>query len=142
MAYDLVRREEVRRIIGDILQQDITTPKIFAELGQRYESYFILPRDASYGGDKEVLWFWRRLLGQNVIELDDPEAICETIALKIGINEGTTDLDEGEKHLREMGVSKSTILAVRRSLATGSKPTVKGTISLPGLTKKSLGEPK
>lgn len=138
MAYGFVNRGEVKRAIGDILKEDIPTPSIVKEVGQRFETYYILPEGASHGGDREVLSFWKRLLGQNVLELEDPEAVCETIALQIGINEGKTDLDEGLKHLEELGISKSTRLAVRKALATKSKPPIKGTISLPGLTNKSL----
>lgn len=133
MAYDRVKRNEVRDVIGDGLKEDIPIKSVVAELKQRYNPYYILPEGASYGGNKEVLGFWRRLLGQNVIELDDPEAVCETIALQIGINEGTTDLDEGEKHLKELGVPTSTIRSVRRALALRSNLPARGSISLPGL---------
>ena len=30
---------------------------------------------------------WRALLGQNVVELDDLDAVCETIALLVGLGE-------------------------------------------------------
>ena len=43
----------------------------------------------------KVLGFWRDLLGQNVIELDDLDAVCETIALTVGLGEDAIDLDEG-----------------------------------------------
>ena len=42
-----------------------------------------------------MLDFWRDLLGQNVIELDDLDAVCETIALTVGLGEDAIDLDEG-----------------------------------------------
>jgi hypothetical protein len=138
MAYPRVKRNEVRSVIGDILQSDVSLETIVEELKQRYETYYILPRGASYGGNTEVLGFWKRLLGQNVIELDDPTAVCETIALQIGINEGTTDLDAGVRDLEDFGVDKSTRLAVRKALSGKSGPPVRGTRSLPGLSSKSL----
>lgn len=139
-AYPRVKSDEVSRIIGDTLQEDIPITAIVRELRQRYEPFYILPKDASGGGSREILGFWRRLLGQNVIELDNPEAVSETIALQIGINEGTTDLDTGEKHLRELGVPKSTISSVRRALVRRDAP-AKGSISLPGLREDSKDEP-
>ena len=54
-------------------------------------------------GDDEVLERWRRLLGQNVIQLDALDAVCETIALTVGLAEDAIDLDEGLDHLREYG---------------------------------------
>ncbi|NUR60526.1 MAG: hypothetical protein HOV87_17965, partial [Catenulispora sp.] len=46
---------------------------------------------------------WRALLGQNVIQLDDLDAVCETIALTIGLAEDRIDLDTGLADLREVG---------------------------------------
>jgi hypothetical protein len=31
---------------------------------------------------------WRSLLGERVLLLDDEAAVCETIALAVGLNEG------------------------------------------------------
>jgi adenylosuccinate synthase len=39
-----------------------------------------------------VLGVWRGLLGQNVIELADLDAVCETIALTVGLGEEAIDL--------------------------------------------------
>ena len=74
---------------------------------RRYDTYFIIPEGASYAGDERILRFWRDLLGQNVIELDDLDAACETIALTVGLGEDAIDLDEGLDDLREVG-SKAT----------------------------------
>lgn len=142
MAYPKVKAAEVRKVIGDLLQESISTPKIFAEVKKRYETFYILPQAASYGGDPEVLTSWKKLLGQNVLELDDPEAVCETIALQVGLSEGTTDLDEGERHLVEFGVSKSTILAVRRAVVPTRSRVVKGDSGLAGLGPLDTGESK
>ena len=88
-------------VIGDGLQQDIPTAAIVKELRERYHVFYILPQGASYGGDATILGFWRKLLGQNVLELEDPEAVCETIALAIGMTEGTIDLKAGTADLRD-----------------------------------------
>ena len=56
-----------------------------------------------YAGDPQVLGFWRDLLGQNVIELGDLDAVCETIALTVGLGEDAIDLDDGLADLSEVG---------------------------------------
>lgn len=61
---------------------------------------------------------WRRLLGQNALVLEDADAVCETIALTIGLHEGTIDLDEGLSHLAEIGTDSKTTEAVGKALAT------------------------
>jgi len=53
--------------------------------------------------DTEILARWRGLLGQNVIELDDLDAVCETIALTVGLGEESIDLDAGLADLVEVG---------------------------------------
>jgi hypothetical protein len=117
MAYPSVNRGQIRDHIGDGLQADISTAEIVRELKQRYHVFYILPKNASYGGDKNILGFWRKLLGQNVLELEDPEAVCETIALTIGMMEGTTDLYQGADDLREFGTADRMLQVVTTALA-------------------------
>ena len=50
---------------------------------------------------------WRQLLGQNVIELDDLDAVCETIALTVGLGEESVDLDAGLTDLVAVGSTAS-----------------------------------
>lgn len=118
MAYPAVKRAYAQSLIGDELESDIPVKEMVARLRERYEVFYILPKSASHGGDSEVLTFWRKLLGQNVLELDDEAAVCETIALTIGIWEGRTDLEEGVDHLKDMGVTDETVLgSVSKALA-------------------------
>ncbi|MBB2912371.1 hypothetical protein FHS43_003654 [Streptosporangium becharense] len=103
LPYPRVKRREVREVIGDRLDQDIPTEEIVAELTRMYDVYYILPAGASHAGDGQVLAAWRRLLGQNVLELDDLNAVCETIALTVGLGEDAIDLREGLDDLDELG---------------------------------------
>jgi hypothetical protein len=103
MAYPRVKAGEVRAVIGDGLQADLPLAAVVAETTRKWDTYYLLPSAASYGGDSEVLGFWRGLLGQNVIELADTDAVCEIIALTIGLGEGVVGLDEGLADLRDVG---------------------------------------
>ncbi|MFG1924577.1 hypothetical protein [Cryptosporangium sp. NPDC048952] len=105
LPYDAVKANEVRRVIGDDLRENITVEAIVAELSRKYHVYYLLPKGAAYAGDKTVLRRWRELLGENVIELDDLNAVCETIALTIGLNEDTVDLHAGLADLADLGSS-------------------------------------
>ena len=84
-------------------RRDIPLPAILAELRRKFHVFYILPAGASHAGNPEVLALWRRLLGQNVIELDDLDAVCETIALTVGLGEEAIDLAEGLADLEEIG---------------------------------------
>jgi hypothetical protein len=116
MAYPRVKRGEVSDWTGDGLQADIGLTDIVAELTRKWDTYYILPDGASYVGDAEVLSFWRGLLGQNVIELADLDAVTETIALIIGLGEDTISLDDGLDDLADVGSTAAP--TVSKALAT------------------------
>jgi hypothetical protein len=133
LPYDRVKPREVRKVIGDELLEPIGTDAIVEELTQMWDTYYILPEGTSYAGRPEILEPWRELLGQNVLQLDDLDATCETIALTVGLGEGTIDLDTGLEHLREAGstavasVSKALVplgneVALRPGVAVGRTP--------------------
>jgi hypothetical protein len=130
MYYPKVKRKEVEAVIRDTLEADIPTPALFAELQRKFEVFHILPTSAGHGGDPEVRKAWQALLGQNVLTLDDPAAVCETIALAIGLAEGKVDLDEGLADLHDLGVARD----VTRSVSTALAPLARRasrTVSLP-----------
>jgi len=127
MPYPRVKAQEIRRIIGDEIVEDLPLQTIAAELTRKYNVYYILPEGSSYVGDDQVLGRWRRLLGQNVIQLDNLDAVCETIALTVGLGEDAIDLDEGLDHLREYGSRSGP--SVSRALATISADRVMVAVS-------------
>jgi hypothetical protein len=115
MAYPGVKAHEVRTVLGDSLQENLALADVLAEVTRTWDTYYILPAGASYAGDTEVLGFWRGLLGQNVIELADLDAVCETIALTIGLGEDAVDLEEGVADLGDVGSAAGP--AVSKALA-------------------------
>ena len=115
LAYPTVKGREVRHVIGDRLGEDISVEAMVAEAQRAWDVYYVLPEGASYAGDRRVLDFWRGLLGQNVLQLDDLDAVCETIALAVGLGEGTIDLDDGLADLEDVGSDKTA--SVGRALA-------------------------
>lgn len=115
MAYDRVKAREVRRVIGGNPGEDVALERIVAEVREKYDTYYLLPAGSSYAGSRTILDFWRDLLGQNAVELDDLDAVCETIALTVGLGEGTVDLDGGLDDLADLGTGASP--AVSRALS-------------------------
>ncbi|MFZ2420521.1 MAG: hypothetical protein WA029_05185, partial [Anaerolineae bacterium] len=89
--YPAVRRSQVQHLIGDHLLLRIPTEALVAEVQKRYEYFHIIPTNTSHGSSAEVQARWRTLLGERVLLLDDEAAVCETIALAIGLCEGTLD---------------------------------------------------
>ncbi|SDO26779.1 hypothetical protein [Actinacidiphila guanduensis] len=115
LPYGRVKSREVRAVLGDSVAEDIPLPVILAELRRKFHVFYILPAGASYAGNQEVLGVWRKLLGQNVIELDDLDAVCETIALTVGLGEEAIDLAAGLADLADIGSTAGP--SVARALA-------------------------
>ncbi|MFC4031551.1 hypothetical protein ACFO3J_08665 [Streptomyces polygonati] len=103
MPYGKVKAREIRAVLGESVSQDIPVQDILAELRRTFHVFYILPAGTSYAGNPEVLSLWRALLGQNVIELDDLDAVCETIALTVGLGEEAIDLATGLADLADIG---------------------------------------
>jgi hypothetical protein len=118
MAYPRVKAHEVRAVVGDKAVQDIPLTRMLAEVQERYDTWYLLPTAAAYGGNRRVLGFWRRLLGQQAVELDDLDAVCETIALVIGLGEEATDLEAGLDELADAGTART----VSRALSSIPHP--------------------
>jgi hypothetical protein len=115
--YPAVKRDEVRRYIGDRLQADLPVEELLAELRQTYDVYYVLPRLTSHWNNKAVHRRWVKLLGQNVLRLEEPAAICELIASTVGVAEGKVDLAGLADDLAQAGSSESAAEAVGKALA-------------------------
>ncbi len=113
--YPRVKPREVSAWIGDDLPQPVAIRNLVAQLTRRWDTYSTRPEGAADAGDGQVLGTWRGLLGQNVIELSDLDAVCETIALTVGLGEEAIDLDEGLSDLQDVGSTAGS--TVGRALA-------------------------
>ncbi|QXJ25176.1 hypothetical protein AGRA3207_006630 [Actinomadura graeca] len=133
LAYPKVSRREIARVIGDEVEEDVPVADIVRELQRMYEVYFIIPEGGYHAGSRKLRDFWQGLLGQHVLYLDDPAAVCETIALTIGLGEDAIDLGEGLEHLEEAGSDAGA--AVSRALARldASRAPVAVSAAPPGL---------
>lgn len=117
MAYSRVKKHEVEKLIGPELEADILTKDIIEELKEKWEVFFLIPVNSSHGRDPNIKNYWINLFGQNTIMLEDSAAICESIAMAIGLAEGAIDLDAGAEHLKEAGVGTGTVSVVSRALS-------------------------
>lgn len=107
MPYDSAHVNLVKKVVGDDIAEPVAVEDIVRELQEKYDTYFILPKQTTYYDDKEVNGKWAELLGQNLLKLEDPLSICELIASTIGLAEGKVDLDGIGKDLDDVGSSSS-----------------------------------
>ncbi|MTE15021.1 hypothetical protein [Nocardia aurantiaca] len=126
----------IRAVIGDEVDRDITVNSVYRELADRWHVHYILPNQSSYYRDPEIAEHWQELLGERFLRLDDPAAVCELIALTIGIAEDRIDLGAGLADLRDIGstseadaVSKALapMAGARRGRSVGALPAATGT---------------
>ena len=111
-----VSRSHVSAVIGDRYAEPISVEGIYRELEEKWEVFYVLPNQTSYYNNPEINQHWRDLLGERLLKLDDPMAVCDLIALTIGMLEVTIDLDEGLSDLKAIGSTHGA--TVGKALAT------------------------
>ncbi len=97
----------------------LTVKELAAKIQEKWEVYILLIDNYSaeiQGSEK----FYKSLFGQkNVLVLEDADSVTETIALTIGVREGTVDLDEAVEDLNDVGSNavaiKSSVNAIKNS---------------------------
>lgn len=111
MAYERSTKKELDDLMGDGAQKDATLEEIMAAVKEKWEVFFIIPKGTNHYSDPRLKEFWTKYLGQNVIMLEDPEAVCETIGLAIGLLEGTVDGAGMAKDLKDVGAADAIVHA-------------------------------
>lgn len=124
-ALDL-RPEHVKDFIGDGQPVgDLTAAGLIKEVQKKWDVVILLINNgtAKMQGSEE---HYKQLVGKNnVLVVEDPSSIAETIGLAIGVKEGTVDsIEQAEDDLKETG---SNALAIKSALGS-----VGGLINLGG----------
>ncbi len=116
LPYRKVNRREVLDVFGDKLQADIPIRDIVDEAREKFEIYYVLPNLTSYYDDPKILKCWRKLLGQNVLRLDDPAGISELIASTIGLSEEAVAWNDLSTDLKDAGTTQKVAKSVASAL--------------------------
>lgn len=136
MPYDYVNRDHVRQLIGDDLEANIPIETIIREVEERYHLFFLVVTEGAHGSQADVQSRWRGLLGERALLLDDPAAVSETIALQIGLVEGTVlDVDQAAHDLVAAGFDAQTVAKASQAVVPydrGPTTSVVATSNLPG----------
>jgi len=109
-AYPVVRRREVEALFGETIQEDISLENIIAEAHDKYNVFFVIPAETQGGRNPAIRNYWvDRFDETHVLNLTSAEGVAETIALTVGLCEGTTNLDAARQDLVTAGVSTKLI---------------------------------
>jgi hypothetical protein len=116
MAYERSTKAELKALIGDGAESDVTFEQIMTDVLKKWEVFFIIPKGTNHYDDPKIETFWRKHLGENVIKLEDPKAVCQAIGLTIGLHEGTVDSAGMAKDLKDVGASNAIVHAATASV--------------------------
>ncbi|HEY1135456.1 MAG TPA: hypothetical protein VGE77_12855 [Nocardioides sp.] len=130
-----IRARQLRDILGVDAVEDVQSEALWREVEERWEVFFILPRQTAHYDNPTVNAYWSDLLGERLLRLDDPTAVCDLIALTVGLLEDAIDLDEGLADLQDVGSTSGG--SVGRALATVG--TARTTATLPARVARDLG---
>lgn len=124
-AYANVDRRHVNALVGSNIQEGMTTEEVFEDLQESFHTFFLFAQQGSYAPERVVnedidgtAIGWRLLLGQHALILEDVKAVCETIALTIGVMEGRVTLDDGLRDLEEVSTDLESVIAAGKAVAT------------------------
>lgn len=126
-TYRHVTKDIIKDYIGDDVPEDIPSEQIFNELRKKYNAYFIFIKQP-YGYDEDdtirpensdsIALTWSHVMGQNIIVLDEPEAVCETIAGVLAMYEGDIDTATFASDLGAVNTDIKAIESVTTALST------------------------
>lgn len=83
-------REQIKTVIGDDLERDISPAEMLAAAQRSYDVFHIVIEEGDYARKHldRVCSTWNNLLGQHVIRLADHKKLAETIVSAIEVVEG------------------------------------------------------
>lgn len=113
-VYPKLKRKQVEEVIGESLQSDIPSEKIFQKISGKF-NFFVLHKE--YGGDDStVCKRWESLIGERFIELKDPKACVDDMLGIISMVSKTRDLDAYAIDMASRGQDTGRIDEVTRAL--------------------------
>lgn len=88
MSWDEVDANRLKAIMGYSEASPISAKDVLAQAQRMYHVFHIHVNEASYRDDPRIIGYWRDLLGENLLILDDQNAIAELIASTIAVIHG------------------------------------------------------
>lgn len=120
--------EEIKKIFDHAVQETVMTRDLVREAKERWHVFYLMPNGTNHYKEAAIIDAWAGLIGgENIIMLDDPNLVCETIGATIGMIENAISLD---KVVTDLGGGKDALvvrgaldrLAPTAAAATGGLP--------------------
>lgn len=88
MSWESVNASRLKDLLGYNEAGDVSDVQLLAEAQRMYNVYHIHVNETGYKDDPTVIGYWKNLLGERLIILNDYNAVCETIATIIAVQHG------------------------------------------------------
>lgn len=86
-------KDNLKRIMGYPEPVELTDAQLLEEVQRSYHVFHIHINEASYKDNPTILGYWKKMLGERLIVLNDYNAIAETIAATVAVIHGV-DMQE------------------------------------------------
>lgn len=127
-SWDTVGADSLKKILGYSNAEDISAEDVLAQAQRMYHVFHIHSNETSYRNSSEVIGYWRRLLGERLLILEDHTALAELIASTVAVLHGI------DVQTITAGFDRATAHAVKSALANVSTDVItysdKGVLSL------------
>jgi len=87
-SWDSVDGESLKNLMGYSASEGITDAEILAEAQRTYHVFHIHVNCTGYKDNKTVIGYWRKMLGERCIVLEDYNALAEVIASTVAVMHG------------------------------------------------------
>jgi hypothetical protein len=87
-SWDSLDASVLKKFLGYPQGETLTDKQLLEEAQRMYNVYHIHVNEGSYCNDSNILDYWKEMLGERLIILDDYQVICETIATVIAMQNG------------------------------------------------------
>lgn len=87
-AWDTLQADKLKALMGYTEATNLTDRQLLEEVQRSYHVFHIHINQASYRDDPKILGYWKKLIGERLIILDDYNAIAETIASTVALIHG------------------------------------------------------
>jgi hypothetical protein len=118
-----VPAEHVARLFGEGPAKGLTMAEVVAAAQEKYEVFHIVVAQGSHGRDPQVVSFWQSLLHERTLVLEDINAVCELIAVTVGLSEGVFSLETAQEELARRGTDAAVVKSVVHALTPFAKIT-------------------
>lgn len=89
-SWDAVDAQRLQAIMGYPEAVAIDARDVLAQAQRMYHVFHIHVNEASYRDNPDIIGYWRDLLGENLLIIDDHNAIAELIASTVAVINGVT----------------------------------------------------